>query len=325
MKAWRIGNFNDIKLEEGTLTPGENEVKVRTSKVALSSNDISSFPSRDNDAVTIPAHSAIAYICEDDDELGLKLGSRVVVSPFVKTVEHGESTVKTMGVDIDGLLRDFVSVPTENVFPLPDGIADEEAVFAEYIAMGNKVFSALPCEEGDYIVVVGAGTLGLVICQMALYYQTVPILVDLDSDKLELAKKWDVYYTLNPTYDNLERKVQEITGGRACEAAVFTSEGVDLNSALRLVKNCGEVVIAGYSNYNKHDVDMDIVLKKQLKLKGVCDGAGEMPSAINLLANGIVHTDGIITERAYFDDVPRIFEECIKYPYKYNTVLFNID
>ncbi len=325
MKAWHIDEFKDIKLKEGTLTPLEDEVKLKVSKVALSSVGVSGFILRDNFGVTVPAHSAIGYVCADDEELGFKLGSRVVISPFIKTVEHGETIIKTMGLDTDGLLRDFVCVPQENVFALPDGIADEDAVFADYIAMGNKVFSALPCNEGDYIVVVGAGTLGLVLCQLAVYYQMVPVLVDLDNDKLELAKKWDVYYTLNPTYDNLERKVEEITGGRMCEAAVFTSEGVELNTALRLVKNGSEVVIAGYSTYKKHNIDIETVLKKRLILKGVSDGAGEMPSAINLLANRIVHTDGIITERVYFDDVPRIIDDCVKYPYKYNTVLFNVD
>ncbi len=325
MKAWHIGNLNEITLEEGTLAPREGEIKVKVAKVALSSTDMSCFADRDNTAVEVPGHAAIAYVSDENEEHGFMLGSRVVINPFVKTQEHGEAVVKTMGVDMNGLMQDFVCVPIENVFPLPDGIADDEAVFAEHIAMGNKVFSALPCEEGDYVVIVGAGTLGLVLCQLATYYQMVPILVDLDADKLELAKKWDVYYTLNPTYDNLERKVQEITGGRMCESAVFTSEGVGLNAALRLVKNGSEVVIAGHAAYEKHQVDMNIILKKQLKVKGVCNGAGEMPSAINLLANSIVHTDGIITERADFDKMPSIFEECVKYPYKYNTVLFMID
>lgn len=325
MKAWRIDNSNKLILDETSLGEGEGEIKVKIAKVALSSMDMSCFANRDNEDVTVPAHSAIAYMCADNEELGLKLGSRVIVSPFIKVTEHGEETVKTMGVDIDGLLRDFVCVPAENVFSLPDGIPDDEAVFAEYIAMGNKVFSALTCNNGDYVVIVGAGTLGLVLCQMAMYYQMVPILVDLDSDKLELAKKYDVYYTLNPTYDNLERKVAEITGGRMSEAAIFTSEGVGLNAALRLVKKGSEVVIAGYPNFDKHNVDMQTILKNRLNLKGVCDGAGEMSSAINLLANSIVHTTGIITTRADFDDVPKIYEDCVNYPYKYNTVLFSVD
>lgn len=326
MKAWHIDNSNkQLVLKEETLTRGEGEIQVRISKVAMSAMDMTCFASRDNDKVTVPAHSAIAHITEDNEELGLRLGSRVVVCPFIKTVEHGESTVKNMGVDIDGLLADFVYVPSENVFALPDGISDEDAVFAEYIAMGNRVFSELSCQDGDYIVIVGAGTLGLVLCQMAMYYQNVPILIDLDSDKLELAKKYGVYYTLNPTYDNLERSVIEITGGRMCESAIFTTEGVGLSAALRLVKNGSDVIVAGYPAFDKHTVDMEQVLKKRLKLKGVSDGAGEMPSAINLLANSVVHTKGIITARQFFDEVPKIFDDCVQYPYKYNTVLFTVD
>ncbi|MDE5601152.1 MAG: zinc-binding dehydrogenase [Clostridia bacterium] len=326
MKSWHIGNFNEVNLKEGTLVPREGEVKLKVSKVALSSTDMSCFANReDKHSVTVPAHAAVAYVTGDDEARGFKLGARVVVNPYIKTVEHGETVIKTMGVDTDGLLQDFVCVPAENVFHLPDGISDEEAVFAECIAMGNKVFSELSCDRGDYIVIVGAGTLGLILCQLAMYYQTVPILIDLDNEKLELARMWDICYALNPTYDNLERRVEEITGGRMSEAAVFTTEGVGLNSVLHLVKNGSEVVIAGYSTSEKHYVGSDFILRKQLQVKGVCNGYGEMPSAINLLANKIVKTNGIITSRETFDDVPKIFEECVKYPYQLNTVLVDVD
>ena len=163
-------------------------------------------------AVT-PGHSAVAFVSEADEDSGLKLGSRVVISPYITQKEHGIDVVKTMGVDIDGLLSDFVCLPYENVFALPDGVSDEDAMFAEYIAMGNNVFEALDCEKGDYVVIVGASTLGLIISQLALYYQIVPILIDMDAEKLALAQKWGVAYTLNPTFDNLERRVEEITGG----------------------------------------------------------------------------------------------------------------
>ncbi|MDE6302916.1 MAG: zinc-binding dehydrogenase [Clostridia bacterium] len=325
MRAWHIGNFNDLKLEEGTISPAEGEVKVKISKVALSATDVACFAQKEMDKVTVPAHSAIAFITSDDEEHGFKLGARVVVNPYVSVNEHGVSLVKTMGVDMDGLMRDFVSVPVENVFNIPDGIPDEDALFTDYIAMGNKVFSSLNYEEGDYIAVVGAGTLGLTICQLAMYYQMVPVLIDLDAEKLNLARKYGVYYTLNPTFDSLERRVEEITGGRMCESAVFTAEGVGLNAALRLVKNGSEVIMAGHSAFNAHQVDMNIIMKKQLVVKGVYNGAGEMPSAINLLANKIVRTDGIITVRESFDNLPKIYDECIKYPFKYNTVMFTID
>jgi len=325
MKAWHINNEKSLELIDGSIAPKEGEIKVKLAKAALSAFDMSCFAERREEGVSVPAHSGVAHVSEACDEYGLKLGAKVVISPFVKLEEHGETVVKTLGVDMNGLLQDFVSLPVENVLTLPDGIPDEEALFAEYIAIGNKVFSALPCDEGDYVVIVGAGTLGLILCQLAIYYQMVPVLIDLDPEKLALARKWDVSYTLNPTFDNLERRVEEITGGRMSEAAVFTSEGASLTSALRLVKNGSEVIIAGHCFKSAHNVDTEIILKKGLKVKGVRDGYGEMTSAINLLANSIIKVDGIITKSTGFENAGGIFDECVKYPYKYNTVLFDFD
>lgn len=324
MKAWHLYGLNNIKLEEDTLQRKEGEVKLKLSKVALSSMDICYFANGQH-PISIPAHSAVAFVSEADEESGLKLGSRVVVSPFVKSCEHGQCVIKTMGVDIDGLMRDFVCMPQRNVFLLPDGISDDDAIFAEYIATGIKVFSSLNCEKGDYIVIVGASTLGLVLGQLANYYQMVPVLIDLDQDKLTLSHSWGLCYTLNPTYDDLERRVEQITGGRMCEAAVFAGEGVSVNSALRLVQNQGKVIITGYVSREKHHLDTDLILRKQLTVKGVCNGDGEMPSAINLLANKIVDTKGIVSTRLSFDNFPAIVEECVKYPYQHNKLVFTID
>ena len=321
MRAWHIISANEIELVEQTRARNAGEVKLKLSKVALSSQELAFLATGEQGAHSVPGHSAIGFVSEADDDSGLPLGSRVAISPFVTVAEHGESAVKTMGVDADGLLQDFAIVSQENVFPLPDGISDEQAVFTDYIAMGNRVFESIEANNGDYVVIVGAGTLGLILSQLALYYQLVPVLVDLDAEKLELTKQWGVSYTLDPTYDNLERRTLEITGGRMCDAAIFAGEGVGLNAAIRLVKSEGEVIIAGYSFHEKHKVDTDVILKKQLKLKGVCNGDGEISSAINLLANKIVRTDGLLNAKFSFDELPKIVDECVKYPYKYNNIL----
>lgn len=324
MKQWHINNEGTSLLDVASVRE-EGQVKVKIAKVAISSQDLSSLAHTDKDSAIVPGHSAVAYVSEADEDSGLKLGSRVVISPYVTRMEHGVPVVKTMGVDLNGLLSDFVCVPYENVFALPDGIKDEDAIFAEYIAMGNNVFESLECEKGDYVVIVGASTLGLIISQLAIYYQIVPILIDMDADKLALAQSRGVCYTLNPTYDNLERRVEEITGGRMSEGAIFAGESVDINSAIRLVKNEGDVIIAGYATRAKHAVDAYSILKKQLKIKGVCNGDGEMSSAINLLALRVVNTDGIISADANFDEIPQVVENCVQYPYQYSKILINCD
>lgn len=321
MKEWHIESIDEISLVDSPQQRAQGEVKLKLSKLVVTSSALIHLAAGGSKAHSVPGHSAIALVSEADEDSGLPLGARAAISPFIHVTEHGEDLIKTMGVDIEGLLKDFVCVPAENVFPLPDGISDEEAVFVDYIAMGNKVFESIEAEAGDYVVIVGAGTLGLILSQLAIYYQFVPVLVDLDADKLELAKKWGVSYAFNPTYDNLERRTLEITGGRMCDAAIFAGEGVGLNAAIRLVKNEGEVIVAGYAFHEKHKIDTDVILKKQIKLKGVCNGEGEISSAINLLANKIVRTDGFITARVDFDDVKETVEECVKYPNKFSTIL----
>ena len=329
MKAWHIENLNRIKLVESVLPKREGEIKLKMSKVAISSTDFAYFAAGEENehgkSVVVPGHSAVAYVSSEDSAAGLKLGARVVVSPFVRYEEHGVAKVKVLGVDTDGLLGDFASVPEENVYALPDGVPDDEAIFAEYIALGNNVLNSMEAGKGDFVVIVGASTLGLVLSQLALYYQMIPILVDLDAEKLALAASWGVYYLLNPTYDNLERRVEEITGGRMAEASVYVGDGVPFDCAFRLVKDKGEVVVSGYSVRAGHNADVADILAKQLRVIGVADGYGEMSSAINLLANRIVKTEGLIGARIGFDEVPEMVEQCAEYPYQYNKILITVD
>ena len=113
MKKWEIEDKLNIKLVEDTLTCEKNEVKLKMSKVALSSTDISYFAKNDS-KIKVPGHSAIAYVSEEDEENGLKLGSRVVISPFIKNERFGNQEIDVLGVDTNGLLADFVKVPIEN-------------------------------------------------------------------------------------------------------------------------------------------------------------------------------------------------------------------
>ena len=322
MRKWCIENETEIKLVENLVTRGDDEIKVKMSKVALSADDIVHFL-QDEEHI-VPGHSGVAYVSEADESLGFKLGSRVIVSPFIKTERHGVERVDVLGVNKDGLLLDFISLPAENVYAIPDGISDDEAVFTDYVALGSSIIESMDCQKGDYILISSASTVGLILAQIAIYYQLVPILVDINRDRLKLAETWGVYYTLNPMFDNLERRVEEITGGRMCDFAVFTGDSIPFANMARLVKENGVVIVSGYSSHRKHQLDMSVILDKKLTVKGVADGIDEMSSAINLLANKIIKIDGVITETVYFEDVPEILKKCEEYPYQYNNILIEI-
>ena len=148
MKAWQITAKEEIALVEKKQEAEATDVKVRISEVALSSTDVAIFEGKKASYPIIPVRSAIGLVSEAHAMSGLKKGERVVLSPYVlddpfyKKKGALVPDVKVMGLDMDGFLCDFISMPPENVYPLPEGIKDNDAIFTEQIALAVKSLGA---------------------------------------------------------------------------------------------------------------------------------------------------------------------------------------
>ncbi len=83
------------------------------------------------------------------------------------------------------------------MYSIPDRLKDEEAVFTEHTAMAINVISKLKIDKGEHLVIVGATSIGIILAQVAMYHQAVPIVVDMRDELLESARRAGVYYTIN--------------------------------------------------------------------------------------------------------------------------------
>ena len=227
MKAWQITAKEEIALVEKKQEAEATDVKVRISEVALSSTDVAIFEGKKASYPIIPVRSAIGLVSEAHAMSGLKKGERVVLSPYVlddpfyKKKGALVPDVKVMGLDMDGFLCDFISMPPENVYPLPEGIKDNDAIFTEQIALAVKSLGALETERGDYVAILGANTLGIIAAELCIYYQLVPIVIDVDETKLSLAENHGIYYTINPSKADVRQRIIEITGGKLAEFTLY--------------------------------------------------------------------------------------------------------
>jgi threonine dehydrogenase-like Zn-dependent dehydrogenase len=331
MKIVQIKGPKLIKTSEAKEERAEGEVKIKLSKVALSRTDLNLYMGADEHVYPIiPAHSAIGFVSEADEASGLKLGSRVAISPYIDFSEFNFESlrakrIEVMGISRDGLLRDFVNIPVDNVYQLPEGINDEEALFLDYISFGTNVFENYDFEKGDYVAIIGSGIFQLILGQLAIYYQIVPILIDQSAEKLNDAKNFGIYYTVDASSENVVERVKEITGGRFAEFTVFLPKETPFEIAENITMQGGTIIVAGYDRVSdKHIVNMKRVLSKQLKIIGVNNGFGETASAINLLANKIIKTDRMISREIDFENVSQIFKEWAKDPSKYRKIIVNI-
>ncbi len=322
MKAYRIHSPHTIKLDEMDALPvGENCIKLKNLMCGISLTDLAVYEGRmPTKYPMIPARQCVGFVSEVGTGVtGISRGSRVVTYPQASC--HGCKACKDsryfdcekpllFGVGEDGFLSDFSVVSADDVYTIPDRINDEEAVFIEHVAVALNALSKLDIDKGDQIVVMGATVDGIILAQLAMYYQAVPIMVDLHDDMLKLAQKSGVYFTVNAVDDNVVKKILSLTGGHMANACVYMgNSGMPLQSVCDYTATRGKVAVVGRIGERDLTLGVNALLEKNLDLYTVVDCGKNYSSAINLLANRTVTVENLCESVVPFDKVPEAFEE----------------
>lgn len=338
MKAWRIYEPEVMKFEELPAQPvGENCVKLKILKSAISHADNLVYEGKREVKFPITAgRHCIAMVTEVGENVtNVVRGNKVALSPFSSchdceqcNLGRNENCERKLefGISEDGFLRDFAVVHSSDVYKLPDRVVDSEALFLEHIATAVNIIGRLNLEKGEHIVIAGATVTGIILAQAAMYYQAVPILLDVRQDRLDIAASLGVYYTVNTMKSDSLKKVFSLTGGRMAETCASMSPGI--MSATRVFDFCmtgGRVAICdGMSATEGLSADLRAVVDKQLQVFGVSSMGRNMLSAINMLANKSVKVAPLISKEIALSQVQSMFEEMKQLPDKYIKIIVDM-
>jgi len=99
-------------------------VKLKVDLISPSITDVALFQGKLNiEYPRTPCHMATGIVSEDREEYGLKLGTRVLINPYLQDISNLKySLPKMYGVDKDGFLANFIEIPNENICPFPDDV-----------------------------------------------------------------------------------------------------------------------------------------------------------------------------------------------------------
>lgn len=334
MKAWRIYEPNHLKFDEMDAQPvGEGCVKLKMLRSAVSQMDVRLYTGKlKAEYPLILGRQGVGMVTEVGEGVtSYKRGDRVAVNPVtpcrscsacVSGHPHECTHTLTYGMTEDGFLRDFAVVPADDLIGLPDRISDTDAIFLEHIAMAINTVGALDLEKGEHIVVYGATLVGLILAQAAIYYQAVPVLVDMRADRLSLAESLGVYYTVNPVESDPFKKIFTITGGRMAETVAFMADcGMRPGQALSYVAAGGRVAFVGWKELlDETDASIAPVIANRLKVTGVSCSGRNMPSAVNMLANKAINVEKLVSKEVGIEQAGDIIAESAAYSDKYLKV-----
>lgn len=323
MNVWKLGGADNlVRAEAPTPTPPEDgRLRVRITKVFLCGADADMYAGKFRVRYPIiPGRYAVGFILDENPNPLFPKGTRVLLhtfrrEPYTGTAkkDFSEDEIDVCGLTRDGFLADFALVSPSEMTPIPEGVNDERGLVAHYIALAKTALEKIGVQRGQHIAVVGANLFGILLCQLLIYQQAAPILIDADPARLDFAQSCGVYYTLTID-DALLNNVAKITGGRLAAGAVYVASaaGNDTNIPFLVSAAGTNTVICGFVPMGV-TFDLAVALRKQITLRFAwrCQ---VLETAFNLLNVGAVDTSHFEARYMKPDDVSTFLKEYKDHP-----------
>jgi threonine dehydrogenase-like Zn-dependent dehydrogenase len=334
MKAWKVTSERNVELVDmGAQPVAENCVKLKMLTALVGTHESSLYKKGGNSLPIIAGRQGVGMVTEVGENVtAFKRGDKVFIRPVspcgkCSNCRNGRKSEcehsYVYGKTEDGVLRDFITVPQTDLILLPPQVNETEGVFIEQVALAIETLDRLKIEKGEHIVILGATLAGLIIAQAAIYYQAVPILVDLREDRLALAEKLGIYYTINAVTTDTVKKVFSITCGKMAETMVYTLlSGMTVRRSFENLVRGGRAAFVGFENMDA-DLNADLMpaLEKEIVIYMVSSAGDNYYSAVNILVSNAVDVTSLVSHRIEFDKIGQAIAEVADNEKKYIALL----
>lgn len=208
----------------------------------------------------------------------------------------------------NGAFAEYVAVPSRILYKLPDSVPFERAALVEALAIAVHAVRRHVPQAEDTVAVVGTGMIGVLIIQVLRHNGCRDIAaIDVDADKLALARRLGATRAMNPKEIDVAKALRDVTGGRGADVSFeVVGHGDAVLTAIRCLRKGGTTVLVGNLSPTV-DLPLQEVVSRELSVLGSCASSGEIPECIDLLARGVVDVDPIISVKASLDDAPGLF------------------
>ena len=252
-----------------------------------------------------------------------KVGDRVIIScisacgkcTYCRKQMYSHCTTGgwILGNTIDGTQAEFVRIPhaDSSLYPIPEG-ADEEAL----VMLSDILPTAFECgvlngkvQPGNIVAIVGSGPIGIAALLTAQFYSPAEIImIDLDDNRLEVAKRFGATSIINSTDGKAAETIMEMTGKRGVDTAI---EAVGIPATFEL---CEQIIAPGgtIANIGVHGKKVDLHLEKlwdrNISITTRLVDTVSTPMLLNIFQSKKLDPKNLITHRFKFADILEAYE-----------------
>jgi len=292
-------------------TPGEREVLLRIRRIGVCGSDVHVYHGR-HPYTTYPVvqgHEFSATVeAVGKGVEGIEIGSKATARPQVvceicKPCLRGDyhicDNLRVEGFQAPGVAQDYFVTTVDKLVPLPDDFTFEMGAMVEPVSCGVHAVGRAGDVGGKNVVVLGAGTIGNLIGQVARARGANVLVSDISGFRLEVAKKCGLPHVFNPQTETLKEAGKRVFGDRGFDVAL-EAVGVaeTMNALIEHIEKGGRIVVVGVFPENPC-INLGFVQDRELKLVGTLMYKHEdYEEAVRLISSGKIRTEPL--ESAHF-------------------------
>ncbi len=327
------GSVNII--ESAPVQPKPDEVLIKIKYVGFCGSDLNTFLGRNLLAKSpvIPGHEigGIVEAIGNDVPKGIfSVGLSVTVNPYTacgkcssckKSRPNACRDNQTLGVQRDGAMSDYISIPWTKVIPA-QGIPTRDCALIEPMSVGFHAVNRGAVTDIDTVMVIGCGMIGLGAIVRASMRGATVIAVDLDDEKLALAKELGATYAINSMKDDVHMTLSGLTNGEGPDVVIeAVGSPATYVMAVEEVAFAGRVVCIGYA---KSDVTFQtkLFVQKELDIRGSRNAMPEdFDAVIRYLRHSSCPVDKLVSRVIVPEDADKALKEWSENPGKIFRIL----
>ena len=307
MKTAQVeGNKIVTKEADNIKLDGRKGAIVKVLGCGLCGSDIVKFREKIVKDGAVLGHEIVAKIVSIDSETSFKIGDKIVTSHHIPCGEcnyckHGNVSMcehfKKTNI-FPGGFSEYVYVSEEHLknvaYIVPENITDEEISFYEPLGCCVRAIKRCNLIEGDKVLVIGLGTIGLIMSEGIKAFGYKVYGCDLLKERIEWANKLGIesYNSLN--LNDFDKIIQEKSGGID---AVFMTSGADkaLDVALKVVRKGGKILVFSSTPQNTGYPNNEIYYKELTVMGSYSPSPKDLKDSFELLTTGKVNVKGLST------------------------------
>jgi 2-desacetyl-2-hydroxyethyl bacteriochlorophyllide A dehydrogenase len=248
------GTFEYQEREKPVLTKGGAILKIK--RIGICGTDLHAYEGTQPffNYPRILGHELCAELI-DSDGSGFYQGETVAVIPYFNcgtcvACRNKKPNccvhINVCGVHSDGGFAEYLSVPAYALVR-GEGLSPESLALVEPLAIGAHAIRIANIHAGEFVVVIGAGPIGLGIMEFARLAGANVIAVDVNDERLKFCMQViNVQYSINPTTSNMMEQLTEITHGDMPAVVIDASGNRNaINNGFQYLAHGGKYVLVG--------------------------------------------------------------------------------